>query len=146
MENETMNGVSKMEEFKAAALADRAKRSVLVKLPSGLTARLVRVSPQEMFLRTGRYPQTLAARIAPSGSDKHLPAEDVISFARTQVDLVEYLFFDPRIPEDAKPGIDIPFSDIEWALQWARGEVDDSGRDLAAFPDERSGAERTATA
>jgi hypothetical protein len=67
-----------------------------------------------------------------------MDSQAVIEFARTQVDLVEYIFVAPRVPQDAKPGIDISFDDIEFALQWARGEVADSGQSLAAFPGERA--------
>jgi hypothetical protein len=133
-ENSKQNGVSSIEDFRAAARADREKRGVLIRLPSGAVAKLVRPTPQEMFLRTGRFPQSLAARIAPQPGIEHKTDPDaVIEFARTQVELVEYVFLDPRVPQDAKPGIDIAYSDIEFALMWARGEVDDEGNALETF-------------
>lgn len=139
------NGVSSLEQFRAAARSDRERRGVLIKLPSGSVARLVKPTPQEMFLRTGRFPQSLAARIAPQPGVEHkADADAVIEFARTQVELVEYVFLEPRVPQDAKPGIDIAFADIEFALMWARGEVDDEGRPLSTFPKDGAGNERAA--
>jgi hypothetical protein len=139
------NGVSSIEQFREAARSDREKRGVLIKLPSGAVAKLVRPTPQEMFLRTGRFPQSLAARIAPQpGVVQRTDPDAVIEFARTQVELVEYIFLSPRVPQDAKPGIDIAYSDIEFALMWARGEVDDEGNPLANFRRDGEKSERAA--
>jgi hypothetical protein len=134
MSDEKPNGVSSLDEFRRAAEDSRMMRSVVVTLPSGARARLCKPTPTEMFLRTGRFPQSLAAKISPSEKEvQPYQAADVVEFARTQVELVEYVFVSPRIPAEAKPGIDISFEDIEFALQWARGEVTDSGQNLADF-------------
>ena len=138
------NGASSIEEFKAAALAERVRRAVVIKLPSGMSAKLVRMTPDELFLRTGRFPQGIAAKIAPSPSNEKVDPDKVIQFARVTVEMVEYIFVEPRVPEDLKPGQDIPYSDIDFALAWARGEVTDDGQRLATFPGDRSGAERAA--
>jgi hypothetical protein len=142
VEHSKPNGVSSLEEFKKSALEDRIKRSEVVTLPSGLKARLVKPTAWETFMQSGTLPQSVAASFSPSSDSKGMSFDDAVSIARRTVELVRFVFVDPSVPEQCRPGIDIPFSDIEFALQWARGEVTDSGQNLGTFPDKRESAPR----
>lgn len=123
------------EEFRQAMKAERARRALLVKLPSGLSAKLVRPTAGEMFLRTGKLPQSIAARI--EGGEGDILSEDLARIARQTVDLCRFIFFEPRVPDELEPGVDISYGDVEFALRWARGEVEpaggEAGLDLASF-------------
>ena len=140
MSEQKINGVSSMDEFKAAALAERFKRAEVITLPSGLKAKLVKPSPWESFMHAGTLPQSLAASISPAKESAQINYSDAVSMARRTVELVRFVFVDPQVPDVCRPGLDIPFSDIEFALQWARGEVTDSGQNLDTFRDERASA------
>ncbi len=142
MSEQKANGVSSLDEFRAAAQAARAARAQVIKLPSGLHAKLVKPTPGEQFLQVGFLPQRVAAKIAPAavGDVAGFSSEDTVAIARRTVELVRFVFFDPRVPDECKPGIDIPYGDIDFAIQWARGEVTDSGQNLSEFPDKREGA------
>lgn len=159
------NGISSLDDFREAARLEREKRAEPVRLPSGLVARLVRPTPLELLYITGRLPQSVAARISPAPGQPPLTARDVIELGRQLNELVEFVFVSPRVPEEAKPSVDIAVSDIEYALRWARGEVLDTppsyakateglpsearsakegpGLDLAEFRGERGGTEAT---
>ena len=143
MEEKKVNGVSTLAEFRAAALAAREARAQVIQLPSGLKAKLVKPTPGEQFLQVGFLPQSLAAKIAPAGEGTGLAYEDAVAVARRTVELVRFVFFEPRVPDECKPGIDIPYGDVDFAIQWARGEVTDDGRNLSEFPDKRESAEGT---
>jgi hypothetical protein len=124
---------------------DRERRSELVTLPSGTTAKLVRPTPAELFLRTGLLPQSVAARFASEDAAGALASEELVHIAQQTVDLCRFVFFAPRVPDELQPGIDIPASDVEWALRWARGEVASDGSSLAEFRGEVSGADASAS-
>jgi hypothetical protein len=158
------NGVSTIDDFRNAARADRQSRAEAVRLPSGLIAKLVRPSPLELMLFTGQLPQSLAARISPADATGTPSAglQEVVKLAQRLLEQVRFIFESPRVPDEAKPGIDIPVSDVEYALRWARGEivgvhghapaggdgeaVPASRGDLAEFRGERGGAEATPAA
>jgi hypothetical protein len=116
------------------------KRAEVILLPSGLKARLVKPSPWESFMHAGTLPQSLAASISPAKDTPVVNYSDAVQMARRTVDLVRFVFVDPQVPDQCRPGLDIPFSDIEFALSWARGEVTDSGQNLDTFPPERTSA------
>lgn len=138
MSKETGNGVSSRSEFQRAAEADRERRAEVVALPSGLTAKLVRPSPMELFLETGRLPQSVAAHLA--GEESGIfESSEVVRMACQTIDLCRFVFFAPRVPDELQPGVDIPASDVEWALRWARGEVASDGSSLAEFRGGASG-------
>jgi len=126
------NGIAGAEEFRAAAAIAREKRAEIVLLPSGLRARLVRFSPLEATLYLGQLPQGVAARIAPEQEGVVSP-EQLVRMAQQVVEAVRFVFVEPRVPDELKPGNDIAVSDIEYALSWSRGEIAADGRDLAAF-------------
>lgn len=130
-----MEKVSSKAEFREMVQRQREQRAELVPLPSGLVARLVRPTPGEMFMRTGRLPQSVAARIA-GVVPGTMTGEELVAVAHQTVDLCRFVFYEPRIPDDLEPGVDISYEDLEYALRWARGEVapdGDAGRDLAEF-------------
>ena len=133
------NGVSSSEEFRAAAQADREQRAEVVELPSGLKARLVKPRPWEIMVMTGLLPQSVAAAIAPDGSTAALGGAEVIAMSRAMMALIEFVFVSPRVPAEARLGVDIPFTDVEYAVGWARGEVAANGQSLAQFRGQREG-------
>ena len=140
------NGVSSAEEFRSAAMAERYKRSEMVQLPSGLWARLVKPTAWQVFLATGMLPQSVAARISPAPEGTPSVA-DAYAISRNVGDLVRFVFVEPAVPDDARPGVDIPCSDVEWAVRWARGEVTPAGQDLAEkFPGQPADAAGPASA
>jgi hypothetical protein len=132
MSSEKPNGTGSPEDFKTAAELDRQRRAEVVELPSGVKARLVRFSALEATLYMGLLPQGIAARLAPEEGATVSP-EQLIEISKQVVDSVRFIFVEPRVPDQLKPGIDIPVGDIDYALRWARGEVTADGRDLAAF-------------
>lgn len=164
------NGVSTPEQFREAARADREKRAEAVRLPSGLVARLVRPTAQESLYFTGRLPQSLAARISPAKDQPPASREDIVALARQLLEFTAFIFVEPSVPEDLPPGIGIPIEDVDYALRWARGEVENRkskmengglptadrplptspkeapGSDLASFRGDRGGAEGAAPA
>ena len=139
MSTETGNGFSSLSEFRSAVEADRERRAELVTLPSGLNARLVRPTPAELFLRTGLLPQSVAAQLAGEEAGSALAGGQLIRIAWQTLDLCRFVFLAPRVPDELQPGNDIPVSDVEWALQWARGEVTSDGSSLNRFRGESSG-------
>jgi hypothetical protein len=121
-------------DFRERMARERGRRAELVRLPSGLTVKLVRPTPGEMFLRSGKLPQSVAARIA--GGSAEIAGDDLIRIAQQTVDLCRFIFFEPRVPDELEPGFDICYEDVEFALRWGRGEVapdGNTGRDLAEF-------------
>ena len=137
------NGVSTPEECRAAAFAERVKRSQVVTMPSGLKVRLVKPTPWESFMQAGTLPQSVAAAILPDTSGNQISEAEGLQMARRANDFLRFIFVEPRVPDECKPGIGIPNSDIRYAVSWARGEVTDSGQNLAEFPDNRPGAATT---
>lgn len=101
------------------------------------------MTPFEALLYLGQLPQALAARIAPGENAVPDSAGDLVQMSRQLVDTVRFIFVDPHVPDDVKPGTGIPIPDIEYALKWARGEVAADGRDLASF--HRNAGERAAS-
>lgn len=91
-------------------------------------------------MHAGTLPQSLAASISPTKNNLPVEYSDAVQMARRTVDLVRFVFVEPQVPDQCRPGLDIPFSDIEFALQWARGEATDSGQNLETFPQERASA------
>lgn len=139
MENiNVANTPSTKSEFRAAMARERERRSELVSLPSGLVARLVRPTPGEMFMRTGRLPQSVAARLS-GGANEAAAGEELIALAKQTVELCRFVFVEPRVPDELEPGVDVSYDDIEFALRWARGEVGNAGPDLASFRGGQSG-------
>jgi hypothetical protein len=133
MSAEKTNGSGTLREFQAAAEVERQKRAEPVKLPSGLVARLIRLTPFEALLYLGQLPQNIAARIVPGENVAVDSPVDLIAMSRQLIDTVRFVFVDPRVPDEVKPGTGIPIPDIEYALRWARGEVAADGRDLESF-------------
>jgi hypothetical protein len=127
------NGVSSLEEFRHAAQMERDKRAEHVKLPSGLVARLVRMTPMEHMLFTGQLPQRLAAELRPGSEYVERTVEYLTELSRRAIEQVRFVFVSPRVPDELRPGIDISFADVDWALRWSRGEVAGAGQDLAEF-------------
>jgi hypothetical protein len=136
------NGIARPEDFRNAAEIERQKRAEPVQLPSGLVARLVRLTPFEALLYLGQLPQNIAARIAPGENTPPDSPADLVAISRQVIDTVRFIFVEPRVPDDVKPGTGIPISDIDYSLKWARGEVAGDGRDLDSF--RRNTGERAA--
>jgi hypothetical protein len=136
MTEEKNHDAATTEQFRQAAGKEREKRAVPVRLPSGLTAMLVKPTPLEILLRTGRVPQSFAARISPGEKNPLLTAGDWLKLSGQMVELVRFIFYAPRVPDECVPGLDIPISDIEWSLRWSNGEVEaaqPASPDLAEF-------------
>ena len=130
------NGVSDITEFKAAALAERIRRAKPVPLPSGKIAKLVKPSGWEIMVMTGQLPQSVAAKMAPE-TNQMVSSSEMMAISRSIMDLISFIFVSPGVPDEARPGIEISFGDIEYAVAWARGEVTDSGQSLAEFREKR---------
>lgn len=128
------SGISGLKEFRAAADVARAKRAEEVKLPSGLTAWLVRPTSAERFFIAAQLPEGMAAAVT-EGEERLPTTEEAVALAARTVDLVRLVFLSPRVPDEARPGIDIPIADIEWALKWAAGQTggEAPAGDLASF-------------
>ncbi len=141
------NGISSKDDFRRAAEAERAKRAEDVRLPSGLTAKLVKPTPMELFFMQGSLPQGIAARldVGATHASPTLTPEDLVALAHQTVDLVRFIFVAPRVPDESKPGQDILMSDIEWALRWARGEVVQLPVASSQLPELGTGNRETAT-
>jgi len=134
--SDRINGISIAEDFRQAAEAEREARAVPVRLPSGLVGRLIKPTPLEVMLRCGRLPQSLAAAISAAAQTAPPTTAEVIQLSQGLVELVRFIFVFPRVPDECKPGQDIPISDIEWAIKWGNGEVVDgqpAPTDLAGF-------------
>jgi hypothetical protein len=155
------NGFSTLDDFRAAAQMEREARAEAVRLPSGLVARLVRPTPMEHLFFTGQLPQSLAARLRPdpSGTGRSAGAtnlDDIVQLALRLIEQLQFIFVSPRVPDEARPGLDIPVPDVEYALRWARGEIaqvsgagcqvpggknEVASHDLAEFPGDRRGTD-----
>ena len=83
------------------------------------------------MLRRGQLPQTIAAKISPGEPAPPLSAEDLTLISQRLVDFVRFIFFHPRVPDECKPGKDIPLADVEWAIAWGNGEVEGEQRGSA---------------
>jgi hypothetical protein len=131
----TSNGFSTLDDFRAAAQVEREARAEAVRMPSGLVARLVRPTPMEHLFFTGQLPQSLAARLRPDPDASPLAPlpggeglgvrgiEDIVLLAQRLIEQLQFIFVSPRVPDEARPGLDIPVPDVEYALRWARGEI-----------------------
>jgi hypothetical protein len=131
------NGInpSSLGEFREAARAEREKRAVSVRLPSGMVARLIRPTPYECLLFLGKIPQSMAGAVLSPDQGTPVPRSELVSTGQQENYFLRSIFVYPRVPDEAQPGVDIPITDVQYAIRWAGGEVTDDGRDLVGFPE-----------
>jgi hypothetical protein len=136
------NGVnpSSLGDFRQAAQAEREKRAVNVRLPSGMVARLIRPTPYECLLFLGKIPQSMAGAVLSPDQGTPLPRSELVSTGQQENYFLRSIFVHPRVPDEAQPGVDIPITDVQYAIRWAGGEVADDGRDLVGFPEGAAGS------
>jgi hypothetical protein len=132
------NTLSTAADFRKKHEAHTAQDAETLVLPSGLTVRAHRPSPDWWLRHLGRMPQGLAVRVSSQPTEPAMPtSDDMIEFAQYTIAILAEVVVRPKIrnhpgPQDIDPNW-ITDEDFQFLMQYARGEIAADGQSLGRF-------------
>jgi hypothetical protein len=141
----TLN-ISSASDFQEKHREQIAQDAEALILPSGLTVRAHRPSPDWWIRHLGRLPQGLAVRTSvKTDTAPRITVDEMIEYAQHTIAIISETVVEPRVrlnpsPNDIDPNW-IADKDFQFILAYARGEIAADGQGLERFPRGTAGAD-----